>query len=264
MKTNLDPETARQVQICDLACGYGAKQCVEGVNFSVGVGQVVALLGPNGSGKSTLLKTIGGLLKKLGGGCSLFGQPVEALASEARAKIVAYVPQDEAPRFSFTVRQAVLLGRVAHAETYFDSPKDFAAAESAMQRAGCLELADRSVLELSGGERQRVWIARALAQEPKLLLMDEPTAHLDVHYALEVARLIKKIAEEGTAIIVAIHDLNLISHFADSALVLREGKVALQGLTQDVLEDKKLDAVYGVQFDRIQATERIALIPKLV
>jgi iron complex transport system ATP-binding protein len=237
--------------------------CVHNVSFDLHPGTVLALLGPNGAGKSTLLQTVAGLLPKLSGTCQLLGKPVSDYTPDSRARVVGYVPQDEAPQFAFTVKQTVLLGRLPHAETYFDSPEDEAIADEAMEQAECADLAQRSITGISGGERQRVWIARALAQKPQVLLMDEPTSHLDVQHALEAVRLVRRLADSGLAVVVAIHDLNLVSALADQAIVLKQGRVALQGACDEVLNCPDLDAVYGVRFHRAEVGGRLVLSPEI-
>jgi iron complex transport system ATP-binding protein len=252
------------VSASGLACGYLGRACLSGIDLELRAGSVLALLGPNGSGKSTLLRTLGGLLKPVAGSVLLDGRAIESYSVDERARRIGFVPQDEAPQFAFTVREAVLLGRLPHAETYFDSRHDEEVAQEAMEAAGCAELALRPVTEISGGERQRVWIARALAQEPQVLLMDEPTAHLDVQHALEAASLVRGLAAQGLAVAVAIHDLNLALSFADRAMLLSGGRVLLAGEAQEVLASPELDRAYGVDFERIEAAGRVLLAPRLV
>jgi iron complex transport system ATP-binding protein len=167
------------------------------------------------------------------------------------ARRVAYVPQEETPPFRFTVRQAVVMGRLPHSEGLFDTAEDLNAAEEAMLATDCLHLADRPVNEISGGERQRVLIARALAQSAPILLLDEPTSHLDVRHQVGIVTLLRQLAAQGNVVLVAIHDLNLASVVAQDAILLNEGGVGTQGPCKEVLESPILDEVYDVEFERI-------------
>lgn len=235
-----------------LACGYPSKRVLEGIDFRVRAGERIALLGPNGSGKSTLLRTLSGLLKPLSGTVRIEDRALERLGAREIARKVAVVPQEETPRFAFTVREIVTMGRLALSDGIFDTPEDRAAATRAMETADCLELEDRIVSELSGGERQRVLIARALAQETPALLLDEPTSHLDPAHQIATARLVRELGERGIATIAAVHDLNLASRFADRAILLEKGGIGMDGTVEEVLNSPILDRVYGVQFGRFE------------
>ncbi|MHB8635251.1 MAG: ABC transporter ATP-binding protein [Fimbriimonadaceae bacterium] len=245
----------------DLACGHAGRTVLRGVTMQLEPGTVTALLGPNGAGKSTLLKTFAASLPPIEGAVTLQGKPLAAYSARELARRVAYVPQEEEPQYAFTVSEAVLMGRLPHADAMFDSADDVAAAERAMAQAGCAELADRSVLELSGGELQRVLVARALAQGPELLLLDEPTSHLDVHHAIDVVRMLKSLAAGGLTVLAAIHDLNLASRLAERAILLGGGRIQANADIQQVLHDSALDAVFGVRFKRLALDEGLFIMP---
>lgn len=240
-----------------LSCGYPGRTVLTGVDLDLTPGSVTALLGPNGSGKSTLLKTLCGTLPTLGGSVTVEDSPARMLSAVQLAKKVAFVPQEESYPFRFTVRQVVLMGRFPHSPGLFDTAEDLAAAERAMQTADCLEFADRHVTEISGGEKQRVLIARALAQEARVLLLDEPTSHLDVGHQVAFSSLAGNLAAKGYAILAAVHDLNLASSFARQAILLQGGRVGLTGPIRTVIESPILDDVYGVRFRRFEDGGRL-------
>ncbi|MCB8932425.1 MAG: ABC transporter ATP-binding protein [Fimbriimonadaceae bacterium] len=247
----------------ELRCGYPARTVLEDVTFDVRQGTVTALLGPNGSGKSTLLKTLAKTLPAQDGEVHVLGDPLRSLSFRQLARRVAYVPQEELAAFPFTVEEIVLMGRLPYSEGLFETADDRLAARQAMELADCLELADRPVTELSGGERQRVLLARALAQQAPVLLLDEPTSHLDVRHQVEIVRLLRRLAGEGYGILAAVHDLNLAASVADRALLLEGGRIGLNGPCRDVLADQKVDAVYRVAFHRYETEEGPRMVPQM-
>ncbi|MCW5942551.1 MAG: ABC transporter ATP-binding protein [Fimbriimonadaceae bacterium] len=247
----------------DLACGYHGGPVLEGLSFELASGSVTALLGPNGSGKSTLLKTLVRTLRPLAGEAFVEGKPLSSLSDADLARCVAFVPQEEDHRFPFTAREVVVMGRLARSRSLFDTPEDRVAGEDALRRTDCLDLADRPVTELSGGERQRVLIARALAQGTRILLLDEPTSHLDVSHVVDLVRLIRAVATEGYTVLVAVHDLNVASAVADRALLLANGRLVLDGSPAVVLADPVLDEVYRVPFAREAVGSRVRVHPPL-
>lgn len=246
-----------------LACGHAAPVLTD-VHLTVGAGETVALLGPNGCGKSTLLKTLAGLLPPLGGSIRLGGDNLRGLRVREVARRVASVPQDETAPFAFTVRQVVAMGRLARSHGLLDTPEDAAATEAAMRRADCAHLADRPANETSGGERARALVARALAQDAPLLLLDEPTAHLDAPHQAWAARLVREAAREGRGVVVALHDLNLAAAMADRAVLLARGGVAMAGPADAVLASDRLDAAFGTAFDRLRSPSgRWVVVPRI-
>lgn len=251
------------IEAVGLACGH-AVPVLTGVDLVVGEGETVALLGPNGSGKSTLLKTLAGLLPPLAGTVRLGDDDLRGLKVREVAQRIASVPQDEAAPFAFTVRQVVAMGRLARSNGLLDTPEDAAAAEDAMRRADCLGLAERPANETSGGERARALIARALAQDAPLLLMDEPIAHLDAPHQAWIVRLVRDLAREGKGVVVALHDLNLAVAMADRAVLLAGGRVVMDGSSDAVLASDRLDAAFGTAFDRLRTSSgRLMVIPQI-
>ena len=217
------------------------------LTFSVEAGEVFGVIGPNSAGKTSLLRLLTRILTPTGGEIRLDGRRLSAIPASALARQVAVVPQ-EAPRpFPFTVEQLVLMGRYPHAPgRYFESAADTAAAREAMAATGTLALAPLPLEELSGGERQRAMLARALAQEPRLLVLDEPTAHLDLRYQAETAELLRRLnRERGMTILLVSHDLNLAAELCDRLLLLHDGRVARVGTASEVLEQALLETVFG-------------------
>lgn len=239
------------VEAESLACGYPSREVLREVSMSVTQGEIVALLGPNGSGKSTLLKTLSGTLRPLSGAVTSGGESLDRMSHPDRGRRIGFVPQEELPTFPFLSRQIVVMGRLPHTPGFFDNPEDWVRVKESMIRADCWDLADRPVTELSGGERQRVLLARALATNAPLLLMDEPSAHLDVGHVLALVTLLRELAQVGHGVLMAVHDLNLASMVADRALLLGGGHVRMEGPTDYVLQSRELDQVYEVDFERM-------------
>jgi iron complex transport system ATP-binding protein len=239
------------VECANLCCGYHGRAVLRDINLTVERGEVVALLGPNGSGKSTFIKTLCRALQPLSGEVRLDEQSLGSFTDRALAQHIALVPQEESVVFPFTVCDVVMMGRLARSRTLRDTPEDHERARDAMSTADCLHLQDRVVTELSGGERQRVLLARALAQDSELLLLDEPTAHLDIRHQLEIASLLPKLASAGKALLVAVHDLNLAWLFAARVLLFDGSTIILDAPVQEAINNPVLDEVYGVEFRRV-------------
>jgi len=219
-----------------------------GVTCSVAPGELVGLIGPNGAGKSTLIKVIGGLWSGAEGEITLLDKPLARYSSRQIAQVIAQVPQITALDFPFTVWQVVMMGRNPHLGRFeLETDRDRRAADSALRRTQTLDLADRLIGTLSGGERQRVLIARALTQQPRLLLLDEPTANLDLQHQMGIMNMVRGlIREDGLGAVAAVHDLELAAHFCDRLVLLHQGTVYAEGTPDEVLTPDHLRAVYGV------------------
>lgn len=233
-----------------LSCGYGSRLVLSGVSFTLEAGSSTVLLGPNGGGKSTLLKTLAGLIPPLSGEVRVQERSLREIPALERARLIAVVPPEEKFEFPFTVREAVAMGRLPHANSFFDSSDDREATSLAMERAECDHLADRPVTEISAGEQQRVLLARALAQNAPILLLDEPTAHLDPAHQVGFVRLVKGLTSQGLTIVAAIHDLNLVPVMAEQAVLIGRGEALVFDSVENVLSGKLLEEVYGVEFER--------------
>jgi iron complex transport system ATP-binding protein len=221
-------------------------RAIDGVDFAANAGEMVALLGPNGAGKSTLLKLLAGLLVPTTGSVEMSGKPISDWNPRARAARVAVVPQTVRALPEITVESFVLYGRYAHMGPFGRrGPEDRDAVERALVAADAIDLAQRPLTTLSGGQRQRALIARALAQEAELLLIDEPTNALDPEHQVRTFELIARLTWEGHAAIVVTHELNLASQFSSRVVLLDAGRVAAEGSVSEVLCEDVLAPVYG-------------------
>jgi ABC-type cobalamin/Fe3+-siderophores transport system ATPase subunit len=229
--------------------GYDGRAVLHEVSLEVAPGELLAIVGPNGAGKSTLLKILGAALKPWQGTVELLGVPLDSYPRRDLARRMAFVAQDTPVAFSFTVLEVVLMGRAPHlGAMHFESRHDLALARGALSRLGVLDLATRSIQELSGGERRRVFLARALAQEPRVALLDEPTAHLDLRHVAETFALFAELrAERGMAVVATLHDLNAAALYADRVLLLKEGVPMGLGTPHEVLTEDRLRAVYETE-----------------
>ncbi len=229
-------------------CRYGSVKVLEDVSLSVKEGDFVGILGPNGSGKTTLLKSISRILKPRRGAILLNEADIYSLKSEEVAKQLAVVPQDSYIGFSFAALDVVLMGRNPHMTRFqMESSKDMAIAKKAMTLTNTWQFAKRPINELSGGEKQRVIIARALAQEPRILLLDEPLTHLDIINQLEIMDLVKELCvREKIIVLVVFHDLNLAARYCTSAIMLKKGKIFSAGQLNKVLTSENIKGVFNV------------------
>jgi iron complex transport system ATP-binding protein len=223
---------------------------LKGLSCLILSGRVLGILGPNGSGKSTLLKLLARVFQPQKGTIEILGESLSGLSQLDVAKRVALVPQETLQVFPFTISEMVLMGRSPHHQGWggwhWEDSQDWAVAQNAMEELDVAHLGNRLVTEVSGGERQRAVIARALVQEPQLLLLDEPTAFLDLHHQLDIARIIKRLnRERGLTVILVSHDLNLASQYCDQVLLLNQGRLAAMGSPQTVIKPEVLERVYG-------------------
>jgi len=244
------------LQAIDVSFAYGRRQdrvvpVLDGVSLDATRGTIVGLLGPNGSGKTTLLRLLSGVLQPASGRVLIDGRPIGQLTRRDVARRVAVVPQETRSTFDFSVIDMVLMGRYPHLEPFeLEGAADQAIARDALAATGTAALAPRSFSTLSGGEKQRVVIASALAQASELLLLDEPTAALDLRYQFEIAALLRRLnAERGTTMIVSTHDLNLAAALCQRVVLLRQGRVIARGSIEDTLTAENIRLLYDVEAD---------------
>jgi iron complex transport system ATP-binding protein len=238
---------AALVEASGLSFRYGAQTALDQVSLQASEGEIVGLVGPNGAGKSTLVRCLAGLAVPVSGQVRLAGlDPFRAARTEV-ARACAYVPQEPAVAWPFTVREAVMMGR-APRQGLLSLPgaADAAVVERALADCDLTPFSGRRMDELSGGERRRVFFARALAQEPRVLLLDEPTAFLDLRHQLSLLTLARRAADRGLAVVAVLHDLNLAAASCDRLVALAAGRVAAEGPPGEVLTAERVSAIWGV------------------
>ena len=236
------------IRIQGLRYETGGATLLDSVNLCVGRGQFVGLVGPNGAGKTTLLRCLAGILRSRQGMVLLNGADLRALAGREVATKMALVPQLAPDTQGFSAKEIVLMGRYPHLGRFqVEGREDERIACETMQLTGTVQLADRELDTLSGGERQRVFISRALAQQPCILLLDEPTANLDVLHQLRLLDLVRGLVDDGLTAIAAIHDLNMAARHCDQLVLLGKGRVLAEGRPADVLTPETVAAAFGVK-----------------
>jgi iron complex transport system ATP-binding protein len=247
----------------DVRLRIGPREILRGVTLELGRGEMLGLAGPNGSGKTTLLRVASGVLPAGAGAVRVRGRPTAAIPRRELARELAVVPQDAHVAFPFRAGEVVLMGRSPYLGPLgFETGADLRLAEEAMARVGIASLAERSILELelSGGERQLVLVARALAQDARVLLLDEPTAHLDLRHKMVVLDLVREFVRSGRSALVVSHDLTLAARTCDRIALLREGALVATGAPADVITPQNLETTFGIDADVITASDGAPLI----
>jgi iron complex transport system ATP-binding protein len=226
----------------------GSRELLRDVSLSLAGGEIIGLIGPNGAGKSTLIKVIARVWKATSGHIELCGQPLTHYKSREIARLIGQVGQSNVLDAAFGVREVVLMGRNPYLGRFeIEKPRDREIAEEAMRATNITDLAERSITTLSDGERQRVFLARALTQEPNILLLDEPTSNLDIRHQIEILTTVQRLARQrGLAVLVAIHDLSLAARFCDRLMLLHAGLVIAEGTPENVLVVDHLASAFGV------------------
>ena len=240
------------IEVHNIECGYGGEPVLKDVSLDVPSGDFLGILGPNGSGKTTLLRALTGIIKTQAGRIAVNGTDVNTLRPRDIARRIACVMQDNAAsagvgNLAFTVREIVGMGRTPYlSRTGWETARDREAAEEAMKLAEVSHLADRPVTELSGGEKQRAFIGMALAQDCDIILLDEPTSHLDIAHQIGILDLFAALNHDaGKTVLGVFHDLNLAAEYCERILLLKEGRVAGLGRPEDVLTAQNIEAIYG-------------------
>lgn len=233
-----------------ISVGYHGLSILSQISFSVSKGELFTLVGPNGAGKTTLLKALAGLTKPLSGTILLDSRPLETYTSYERAAKIGYVAQGSSVSWPFTVYELVSQGRFP-SRGWFGSegPEDRTAVDEALEITGLQTYRERLVTELSGGEVQRVLIARALAQKPELLVLDEPVSHLDIRYQISVMELLQKLVSQGISAIISLHDLNLASLYASTVSLVAQGRIVKHGTVKEVLRPEILREAYAINLE---------------
>lgn len=245
-----------------LTLAYDGRPVVHEVSLSVDAGEMVAIIGPNGSGKSTLLRGMSRLHKPVSGRVLLGENDIRHLGARDVARLLAILPQSPGAGLDLTVRELAWRGRYPHQGLLQRATRpDYDAVDWALHAADVTSLADRPLGSLSGGERQRAWIALALAQQPKVLLLDEPTSFLDIQHQVEVMHLLRRLNHEGMTLVAVLHDLVLAARFCDRVIALRDGHVEFDGPPKHVLEPAALERVFSVPMFVLEDPETGLPIP---
>jgi iron complex transport system ATP-binding protein len=248
------------LEINNLSFGYASAPVLKDITFKVNLGEVVSIVGPNGSGKSTLLKCINRILKPKQNTVLIDGQCTSKINLREMSKLLSYVPQSSSSSFPFTVFDVVLMGRRPYVNWKL-TEKDHQIAAEMLDFLGIGSMAMRNFNELSGGEQQKVVIARALAQQPQILLFDEPTSYLDIKHQLDILHILKSLSQlSARAVVVSIHDLNLACRFSDRMIMLKKGKIYAVGSPEEVLTETNIEAVYDV---KVAVTKSVLGIPQI-
>lgn len=237
------------LRLDNVSLGYDKQTVLHNVNLEARPAEMLGIIGPNGAGKSTLIRGITRLIQPTSGNIFLNGSEISDIPRQKLAQMVAVVPQNPMLPEPFTALEVVLMGRTPHLGLLrYEGEKDLAIVKNVMEATQTIALAERRVGELSGGERQRLTIARALAQEPEIILMDEPTANLDINYQIETLNLARKLCQKQELVVVlTLHDLNLASQYCDRLVVLGKGTVYCQGTPQAVINAQTIRDVYGAK-----------------
>lgn len=236
------------ISVNDLEFSYGNRKVIDSVSFNLNPGEILGILGPNGSGKTTLIKLVGGILKKGKGRIEIMGKEIEKYSRKELARKLAIVPSDLEPGFDFSVYDMVAMGRYPYLGLFDTfSPEDIEIIEKSMRSTGIMELSGHSIREISGGEKQRMLIARALAQNTDILLMDEPTSNLDIKYQVEILELIENIRKTGRAILLTMHDVNMAVRYCTRIALLSKGRIFSIGQPEMVISEESITAVYGIK-----------------
>jgi len=247
-----------ELELRNLSCGYGQYRIIDNISFTINAREVIGLLGANGCGKTTLIKTILGLLPVHGGEVLLDGKNIKNWSSAQIARVVGYIPQMNTPPFPFQVLDVVLMGRTAHIKPFASpAPKDIKIAEGVLEMLGISYLRNRIYTEISGGERQLVLIARALAQEPRVLIMDEPTASLDFGNQIKVLSQVNQLARLDIAVLMSCHFPEHAFIYSNRVVLLNEGKILHSGIPDESITSERLKILYGVEVDIVTVKNRM-------
>ncbi len=254
-----------RLEVSGLSFAYDGRKVVDSVDLRAEPGEIVGLIGPNGSGKSTLIKILSGVIDGYEGTAQIDGRDISGVPRRELAQMLAVVPQEPVFSFPFSCLEIALMGRHPHlAGLAFESSRDIEVARQALRRCGAEEFAERRIHELSSGERQRVVFARALAQQPRALLLDEPATFLDIRHQVELYDIVRdQVGEGGCAALTVLHDLNLAAEYCDRIYLLRDGRVEAGGPTEEVFTYANLKRVFEteVYVDSNSLTGRLLVIP---
>jgi iron complex transport system ATP-binding protein len=249
-----------KIDLQHLDFAYNGSLVLKNISQSFEEGKLISIVGPNGSGKSTVLKCMDRILHPKAGIIHLDKKNIFDFRMDELARKIAYVPQSEGGTFPATVFDTILLGRKPHIQ-WSPKEKDLEITAEMIEKLDLKEIALKSINKLSGGQRQRVFIARALAQEPEVLLLDEPTANLDLKHQMEVLKILKELSEQGIAVIIAIHDLNLALQYSDHFVLLKDGEVFAKG-GKEIISNENIEKLYDIKVKIIKDNGDFIIVPQ--
>lgn len=249
-----------QIHVKNLSFSYNDFRALKHISFEVAEGDMLAIIGQNGSGKSTLLKCLNRILKVTEGRIEIDRLPLNSLSLTQLSRLIAYIPQSEESISGINVFDTVLLGRKPYIGSH-PKASDMEIVARLLDRLELQQVAMRNLNTLSGGQQQRVFIARALAQQPSVLLMDEPIANLDINHQMKVMKLLQQLAQEGMLVIITIHDINMAARFCNKALMLKQGNVFASGL-RSIYTPENIEQLYDIQVEVLHHKDCICIIPQ--
>lgn len=245
------------IKATGITFSYTTDEVIKDISLTLEHGEFISIIGPNGAGKSTILKILCGILKPKKGDVFIFDKNIEDISSKICAQQIGFVPQETLFSLNFCVEDIILMGRYPYLRTFErESKRDFDVVEKALRSADIVQFRKRSINSLSTGERQRVIIARALAQNPKVLLLDEPTSHLDLHHQFTIMHLLQKLNKQGMSIIMVNHDLNLASLYCQRLILMHQGGIHSEGAPRTIINEKTLKEVYRTEVKIIDHPDR--------
>jgi len=240
-------ETETLLNVCGLVFGYTSEDLLKEIDINANGNEFIALMGPNGSGKTTLMRCINKILLIRGGSVIIDGNDIKKLKRDDMSRICTTVPADIPSDFSLSTKDFVMLGRSPFISNWWwESDEDLAIVEKAMWDFGILHYSDRKIHELSSGERARALLAKGVVQRPKLMMVDEPSAHLDIKYKVQVMAMLKGLSRSGLTVIMASHDINLVTRYCDKIMLLSNGKIVKFGTPNEVITQESIREVYGI------------------
>jgi len=244
-------EEARAIEARDLSFSYNGTPVLDGITLRIEDGEFLSILGPNGAGKTTLIKVLTGIAKGYAGEVMMYGKPLGSYRRRELAQVASILPQNPPVTLPFLVKDVVMMGRSPHLGRFeMERPHDHEAVDRAMELLSIVQLADRNLMELSGGEVKRVFIAQAVAQESRILFLDEPTANLDINYQIEIFKILKTFNEKLKKTIVLItHDINHAARFAGRILLMKGGTIFREGRPEKVIDAGTINTVFGTDVE---------------
>lgn len=252
----------RMLEVSELSFGYGERNNLECIDLHVNPGEFVALMGPNGSGKTTMMRCINKILKIRSGNVKVDDVDILRLPMAEIAKICTTVPADAPLDFSLTVREFVSLGRTPFITSgWWEKKEDNDIIDRAMWDLGITRYADRRLHELSSGERARVLLAKGVVQTPKVILVDEPSAHLDIKYKVQVMEILKDLSKKGLSILIASHDINLLTRFCDRIVLLSKGRIVASGTAEEVVTKESIKEVFDIEVEIVTMNDTVYVLP---